>query len=74
MAKPLARYVYVYLEGGRRILTLCEVEVYSHQGSQMYSSHVYLSRCYDESNHDNDKIMIVQKYDNDYDYGKWYFS
>ena len=60
MAKTLARYVYVYLEGGKRILTLCEVEVYGHQGSQMYNSLVYLSRCNDESNHENDKIMIVQ--------------
>ena len=33
MATTLARYVYVYLEGDRRILTLCELEVYGHQGS-----------------------------------------
>ena len=29
----LARYVYVYLEGDDRRLTLCELEVYSKQGS-----------------------------------------
>ena len=32
MTMTLARYVYVYLEGGDCILTLCEVEVYGDQG------------------------------------------
>ena len=32
----LARYVYVYLEGEYRRLTLCELEVYSQQGSNSF--------------------------------------
>ena len=32
----LARYVYVYLEGESRRLTLCELEVYSQQGSNPF--------------------------------------
>ena len=32
MMTTLARYVYVYLEGKDRILTLCELEVYGHRG------------------------------------------
>ena len=34
MITTSARYVYVYLEGGRRTLTLCELEVYCHQGNE----------------------------------------
>ena len=32
MTTTLARYVYVYLEGDDRTLTLCELEVYGHRG------------------------------------------
>ena len=32
----LARYDYVYLEGEGRQLTLCELEVYSQQGSNPF--------------------------------------
>ena len=32
----LARYVYVYLEGEDRRLTLCELEVYSQEGSDPF--------------------------------------
>ena len=32
MPTTLARYVYVYLEGDDRILTMCELEVYGHRG------------------------------------------
>ena len=32
MMQTLARYVYIYLHGENRILSLCEVEVYEYQG------------------------------------------
>ena len=32
MNVTFARYVYVYLKGSERILTLCELEVYEKQG------------------------------------------
>ena len=35
MMTTLARYVYVYLEGDDRILTLCELEVYSQRGMHL---------------------------------------
>ena len=34
MITTSARYVYVYLEGEGRTLTLCELEVYCHQGNE----------------------------------------
>ena len=39
MMTTLARYVYVYLEGDDRTLTLCELEVYGQRGMH----HIFLN-------------------------------
>ena len=36
MITTLARYVYVYLEGDDRTLTLCELDVYGHRGKHPF--------------------------------------
>ena len=33
MMTTLTRYVYVYLEGRPRVMSICELEVYGHNGS-----------------------------------------